>query len=88
MQLLDARPCRCSTLLVQLFAGLPVACVVALYAKVWVCVGFAMMEAMLVTAAALQKFKFEPSTPNQQMPLAQPRITLRPAAVNVRLIPR
>lgn len=47
--------------------------------------GFAMMEAMLVTAAALQKFKFEPSTAQQAMPQAQPRITLRPASVNVML---
>lgn len=49
------------------------------------CTGFAMMEAMLVTAAALQKFTFEPSSPSENMPQAQPRITLRPAAVRLLL---
>ena len=47
--------------------------------------GFAMMEAMLVMAATLQKFKFAPSPAHQGMPQAEPRITLRPAAVNVTL---
>lgn len=47
--------------------------------------GFAMMEAMLVTSAALQKFVFEPISPNQGMPEAQPRITLRPTVVKVAL---
>ncbi|DBA77753.1 TPA: hypothetical protein ACH3X2_008443 [Trebouxia sp. C0005] len=47
--------------------------------------GFAMMEAMLVTSAALQKFVFEPTSPSQGMPEAQPRITLRPIAVEVAL---
>ncbi|KAL3147617.1 hypothetical protein ABBQ38_014667 [Trebouxia sp. C0009 RCD-2024] len=47
--------------------------------------GFAMMEAMLVTAAALQKFQFQPNPRGAKMPQAQPRITLRPTAVSVRL---
>ena len=47
--------------------------------------GFAMMEAMLVTSAALQKFVFEPTSPDLGMPEAQPRITLRPTAVEVAL---
>lgn len=52
------------------------------------CSGFAMMEAMLVTAAALQKFQFQPSPRDAKMPQAQPRITLRPTKVNVQLSPR
>lgn len=52
------------------------------------CSGFAMMETMLVTAAALQKFKFQPNPRGAKMPKAQPRITLRPTAVSVRLSPR
>ena len=50
-----------------------------------VCVGFAMMEAMLVTAAALQKFTFQPPPGESKIPQAQPRITLRPAAVKLLL---
>ena len=46
--------------------------------------GFAMMEAMLVLAAALQKFEFVAGT-DQPFPEATPRITLRPAAVEVML---
>jgi len=42
-----------------------------------------MLEAMLVTAAALQKYSFEPRSSSEQMPAPQPRITLRPAAVEV-----
>ena len=43
-----------------------------------------MMEAMLVLAAALQKFEFVAGT-EQPFPEATPRITLRPAAVKVLL---
>ena len=43
-----------------------------------------MMEAMLVLAAALQKFEFVADT-EQPFPEATPRITLRPAAVKVLL---
>ena len=50
--------------------------------------GFAMMEAMLVTAAALQKFKFQPNPTDAKMPQAQPRITLRPTTVSVQLVHR
>lgn len=44
-----------------------------------------MMEAMLVTAAALQRFTIKPTSQTQSMPKAEPRITLRPAAVEVLL---
>ena len=49
--------------------------------------GFAMMEAMLVLAAALQNIEFGVAS-EQAFPQATPRITLRPAAVELVLRPR
>ena len=57
------------------------------HALVWFITGFAMMEAMLVLAAALQKFEFGVAS-EQAFPEATPRITLRPAAVELVLRPR
>lgn len=49
--------------------------------------GFAMMEAMLVLAAGLQKYEFITDA-SALFPEATPRITLRPAAVQIVLRPR
>jgi hypothetical protein len=46
-----------------------------------------MMEAILVLSAALQTFWLEP-VPGSPFPRADPRITLRPASVEINLIPK
>jgi hypothetical protein len=49
--------------------------------------GFALMEAVLVLASILQRYRLVPLD-RGLFPLAEPRITLRPAAVRLRLLNR
>jgi len=55
-----------------------------------VCIGatFALMEGVLVLAAAASAARFEPEAPGAPFPAAAARITLRPEAVRVRLVRR
>jgi len=50
--------------------------------------GFAMMEAMLVVAAVLQRYQLSPPSPGAPFPQPKPLITLRPEAVPLRISPR
>lgn len=50
--------------------------------------GFAMMEAVLVVAAAVQRYRLSPPAPGAPFPEAKPQITLRPGEVTLRLTPR
>ncbi len=49
--------------------------------------GFAMLEAVVVLASVLQRFRLAP-VPGAAFPAAEPRITLRPAAVELIVDPR
>jgi len=51
------------------------------------CIGFAMLEAVVVLASVLQRFRLAP-VPGAAFPAAEPRITLRPAAVELIVDPR
>jgi cytochrome P450 len=55
-----------------------------------VCIGasFAMMEGVLVLAAAVSAVRFEPAERGAAFPMAAARITLRPESVRVRLVQR
>jgi len=50
--------------------------------------GFAMMEAILVVAAILQRFELTPAPGAPAFPAAKPLLTLRPDAVRLRIVPR
>ena len=54
------------------------------------CVGtaFAMMEALLVLAALLQRHELIPPAPGAAFPAPKPMITLRPSEVPLRILPR
>ena len=47
--------------------------------------GFAMTETQLILALLLTRFTIEPAWPSAELPPADPRITLRPSTVPVRL---
>eukprot|EP00884_Botryococcus_braunii_P020753 jgi/Botrbrau1/7361/Bobra.0316s0009.2 len=50
--------------------------------------GFAMTEALIVLAMLLQKYRLEETWKGTGLPAADPRITLRPSAVQLRVLPR
>jgi hypothetical protein len=47
-----------------------------------------MMEAVLVLAALLQRYKVEQEGPASQMPSPKPLLTLRPDGVRLRIVQR
>lgn len=70
-------------------ASLPLRCVVVtLFAINLVCTGFAMMEAILVVASVLQRYKLKPVSSRPDFPKPKPLITLRPEAVHISISPR
>jgi len=50
--------------------------------------GFAMMEAILVIASVVQRYRLEPSSSSRAFPQPKPLITLRPEAVPLLILPR
>jgi hypothetical protein len=50
--------------------------------------GFAMTEAVLVLALLLQRYELQPVSPAAGFPRPKPMLTLRPEAVNLRVIAR
>jgi hypothetical protein len=50
--------------------------------------GFAMMEAVLVLAALLQRYEVRPEGPSSALPSPKPLLTLRPDGVRLRIVQR